>query len=155
MQVSVYKRGDRGDFNRADAIEATHRAGHLLKDVGNSKLTRANDTGQDRAYYGRKAFELSPQITMATAVSEFGAAAKAKLAAKAITGEPEDQLRGPLETFIQHMSNLAGHKAGTVVAVGETTLAGQGTRPDYAISVGDALTGFIEVKAPGKGADPR
>lgn len=94
-------------------------------------------------------------MTMAAAVSEFGAAAKAKLSAKAITGAPEDQLRGPLETFIQHMGALAGHKAGSLVAVGETTLSGQGTRPDYAISVSNALTGFIEVKAPGKGADPR
>jgi hypothetical protein len=29
------------------------------------------------------------------------------------------------------------------------------TRPDYAITVRKALVGFIEVKAPGKGADPR
>jgi hypothetical protein len=29
------------------------------------------------------------------------------------------------------------------------------TRPDYAVTFGKALTGFIEVKAPGKGADPR
>ena len=29
------------------------------------------------------------------------------------------------------------------------------TRPDYAVTVSNALVGFIEVKAPGKGADPR
>jgi hypothetical protein len=29
------------------------------------------------------------------------------------------------------------------------------TRPDYAVSVSNALVGFIEVKAPGKGCDPR
>ena len=29
------------------------------------------------------------------------------------------------------------------------------TRPDYAVSVNNALVGFIEVKAPGKGCDPR
>jgi hypothetical protein len=29
------------------------------------------------------------------------------------------------------------------------------TRPDYAVTLRDALVGFIEVKAPGKGADPR
>lgn len=99
--------------------------------------------------------KLSLQMTMVAAVSEFGAAAKAKPSAKAITGAREDQLRGPLETFIQHMGVLAGHKPGSLVAVSETTLSGQGTRPDYAISVGNALTGFIEVKAPGKGAAPR
>jgi hypothetical protein len=59
-------------------------------------------------------------------------------------------VRGALETFIQHMSVLSGHKPDTVVAVGETTLAGAGARPDNAISVGKALTGFIEVKGSGK-----
>src|ERR1700675_2805626 len=29
------------------------------------------------------------------------------------------------------------------------------TRPDYAVVVHNALVGFIELKAPGKGADPR
>ena len=29
------------------------------------------------------------------------------------------------------------------------------TRPDYAVIVNNALVGFIEVKAPGKGCDPR
>ena len=29
------------------------------------------------------------------------------------------------------------------------------SRPDYAVSVSNALAGFIEVKAPGKGYDPR
>jgi hypothetical protein len=92
---------------------------------------------------------------MADAVSAFGVSAKAKLSAKGITGAPEDQLRNPLEALIQDVAQVAGLKPGTVVAVGETTLSGMGTRPDFAITVGDALTGFIEVKAPGKGADPR
>ena len=39
--------------------------------------------------------------------------------------------------------------------VGETTLSHLQTRPDYAVSVNNALVGFIEVKAPGKGCDPR
>ena len=39
--------------------------------------------------------------------------------------------------------------------VGETTLTELKTRPDFAVTVGKALVGFIEVKAPGKGADPR
>lgn len=29
------------------------------------------------------------------------------------------------------------------------------TRPDYAVTRSNALVGFVEVKAPGKGADPR
>ena len=39
--------------------------------------------------------------------------------------------------------------------IGETRLGDLKTRPDYAVSVHQALTGFIEIKAPGKGGDPR
>ena len=39
--------------------------------------------------------------------------------------------------------------------VGEASLADLKTRPDYAVTRRNALIGFIEVKAPGKGADPR
>ena len=39
--------------------------------------------------------------------------------------------------------------------IGETSLTELKTRPDYAVTVQKALVGFIEVKAPGKGADPR
>ena len=42
-----------------------------------------------------------------------------------------------------------------VVPVGESSLAELKTRPDYAITLNNALVGFIEIKAPGKGADPR
>ena len=41
------------------------------------------------------------------------------------------------------------------MAVGETSLAELKTRPDYAVTLRNALIGFVEVKAPGKGADPR
>lgn len=39
--------------------------------------------------------------------------------------------------------------------VGETSIAEDRTRPDYAVTVHKALVGFIEVKAPGKGANPK
>ncbi|HWM61149.1 MAG TPA: N-6 DNA methylase, partial [Rhizomicrobium sp.] len=90
-----------------------------------------------------------------TAVSKFGAAAKAKLASIAISGAPEDQLRAPLETLLHELSEIGGFTPGAIQLVGETTLAHLKTRPDYAVTVGNALVGFIEVKAPGKGADPR
>ncbi len=38
--------------------------------------------------------------------------------------------------------------------MGETSLSDLKTRPDYAVTVRNALVGFIEVKAPGKGANP-
>ena len=92
---------------------------------------------------------------LAGPVSRFGAALKAKLAAAAISGAPEDQLRGPLEALLQDLAGVLGFKADDVVAIGETTLAGLKTRPDYAVTQGGVLVGFVEVKAPGKGADPR
>ncbi|MET0531660.1 MAG: N-6 DNA methylase, partial [Microvirga sp.] len=64
-------------------------------------------------------------------------------------------MRAPLETLAHDLSILAGLPAGTVQLVGESTLAHLNTRPDYAVVVRNALVGFIEVKAPGKGADPR
>jgi hypothetical protein len=93
--------------------------------------------------------------SLASAISEFGAAAKAKLSDKAITGAPEDQLRAPLEALLKQLSILGGLPEHALTLVGETTLSKIQTRPDYAATVHNALVGFIEVKAPGKGADPR
>ena len=93
--------------------------------------------------------------TIAAAVSTFGASTKSKLSNPAIHGAPEDQLRGPLEALIRDFAEAAGLPVGAVHLVGETSMADLKTRPDYAVTVGNALVGFIEVKAPGKGADPR
>ena len=93
--------------------------------------------------------------TLAEAVARFGAALKPKLSSPAATGAPEDQLRAPLETLLADLAHLLLFKPGQVVAIGETTLAALHTRPDYAVTAHGALVGFIEVKAPGKGADPR
>jgi hypothetical protein len=94
-------------------------------------------------------------LTLQTAVSTFGASAKAKLSNMAVTGEPEDQLRAPLEALLIDLAQLGGLPQAAVAAVGESSLSQLKTRPDYAITVRNALVGFIEVKAPGKGADPR
>ncbi len=93
--------------------------------------------------------------TLASAISAYGVAVKAKLSNPAIGGAPEDQLRNPLEALVAELAALAGFKPGVVTMVGETTLAGTGTRPDFAVTAHKALVGFVEVKAPGKGADPR
>ena len=89
------------------------------------------------------------------AISRFGLEAKSKLSNPGASGAPEDQLRAPLEALVADLAVLAGLRPGTVVMVGETSLADIKTRPDYAVTLGNALIGFIEVKAPGKGADPR
>ena len=94
-------------------------------------------------------------MTLKDVISEFGREAKSKLANPGATGSPEDQLRAPLESLFANLAVLAGLSAGDVVAVGETSLADLKTRPDYALTLKRALVGFVEVKAPGKGADPR
>ena len=92
---------------------------------------------------------------LAKAVSSFGATATAKLSNLGASGQPEDQLRGPLETLFPALAEITGRALGSVVLVGETAHAETGTRPDYSVTLSGALVGFIEVKAPGKGADPR
>ncbi|MCW5777290.1 MAG: N-6 DNA methylase, partial [Phycisphaeraceae bacterium] len=93
--------------------------------------------------------------TLVAAISNFGASAKAKLANPAIVGAPEDQLRGPLETLIRDLAEIVGIAPDTIGLVGETTLSAAHIRPDYAVTVSNALVGYIEVKAPGKGVNPR
>lgn len=66
-------------------------------------------------------------------------------------GEPEDQIRGPLEIL---MASIATELGVSVTSVGETSLKDLQVRPDYAVKVNNAVTGYIEIKAPGKGADP-
>lgn len=88
-------------------------------------------------------------------VSRFGESAKKKLSNAATTGAPEDQLRAPFEQLLADLTLLAGHKPEHVVAVGETSIADLKIRPDYSVTFSGALLGFVELKAPGKGADPR
>jgi hypothetical protein len=88
-------------------------------------------------------------------VSAFGAEAKRKLANPAISGEPEGQLRGPLEVLLPELARVAGIIPGAMAMVGETSIADLKSRPDYAVTMAGTLVGFVEVKAPGKGFDPR
>jgi hypothetical protein len=82
-------------------------------------------------------------MTIEAILSTFGTRAKEKLANVAASGQPEDQLRAPFEGLLSD------------IAVGESSVADLKTRPDYAVTVKNALVGFVELKAPGKGADPR
>ena len=70
---------------------------------------------------------------------------------RAGTGEPEDQLRGPLETLIKTAGAAIGLR---LTVIGETSIGDIQAKPDYAVLVDGALTGYVEVKAPGKGAQP-
>ncbi len=94
-------------------------------------------------------------LNLRDTIARFGASAAAKLGNPGATGEPEDQLRAPLETLFADMAELCGFKREWLAAVGESSLGRLKTRPDYAITLRNVRVGFVEVKAPGKGADPR
>jgi len=85
---------------------------------------------------------------LAAAVSAFGAACKAKLSGP---GDREAAIRAPLEGLLG-----AGGQALGVPAVfhDEVRDTQRQVRPDYGVSVKGAITGYVEVKAPGKSIDP-
>jgi len=58
-------------------------------------------------------------LTLRSVVAAFGGAAKAKLANVAASGEPEEQLRTPLETLVLDMVELCGIRRAAVTCVGE------------------------------------
>jgi hypothetical protein len=87
-------------------------------------------------------------------VSRFGAALKPKFSGIGAIGSPEDQLRGPIDQLVQDIVASLGW-VGNVVLVGESSVQELKTRPDFAVTKQNLLVGFIELKAPGKGADPR
>jgi hypothetical protein len=86
-------------------------------------------------------------------VAAFGQTVRDKFASPVVVGAPEDQLRGPLEVLVRDGLAVVAGIAQPVTLIGETSLADIQTRPDYAVAVGKTLVGFIEVKAPGKGAE--
>src|ERR1035441_3616808 len=95
------------------------------------------------------------KLIINSAIATFGAKAKEKLSNPAATGQPEDQLRAPFEHLLASLAELSNLSRTVVAAVGESSVSDLKTRPDYAITVNNALVGFVELKAPGKGADPR
>ncbi len=97
----------------------------------------------------------SNKPTLPEAVARFGKSAKSKLSNPSAVGEPEDQLRAPFEQLLADLAAFMGYAPGAVVPVGESSLAELRTRPDYAVTTHGALVGFVEIKAPGKGGDPR
>ncbi|WP_294226203.1 type ISP restriction/modification enzyme [uncultured Shimia sp.] len=91
-------------------------------------------------------------------VSRFGVEAQRRLSS-IVSGRPEEQLRAPLELLIPGIAELCGLPSGSVFLVPETPMPDLAIRPDYAVmrrrGRTEELLGFIEIKAPGKGADPR
>lgn len=102
----------------------------------------------------RRNAETMLHLSLDQTAKTFGRAAKSKLSDPVATGESEDQLLAPIERLVDDLAALCGF-GNAVTLVGETCLGDLKTRPDYVVSLRNALCGFVKIKAPGKGGDPR
>lgn len=84
-------------------------------------------------------------------IAQFGAEVTPKFTV-GFEGDPEDQIRGPIENLLRAYSAEVGLPT---VATGEARDAETRDRPDYVLHRQRLLVGHIELKAPGKGADVR
>lgn len=66
------------------------------------------------------------------------------------SGEPENQLRGPFEALLGELQKTLKHK---IVTKGEARVERLG-KPDFAVHTKGLPCGYVELKAPGKGARP-
>ncbi|MET8696138.1 type ISP restriction/modification enzyme [Streptomyces bauhiniae] len=83
------------------------------------------------------------------AVSVFGAECKQNLSGP---GDREAAIRSPLEQLFRTIA--ARHARPEIGWYPETRIPHLGVRPDYAVRVDKDVTGYIEVKRPGKSIDP-
>lgn len=81
-------------------------------------------------------------------VSTFGTTTKRKLEGP---GDREAAIRSPLERLVTDVASELGLSA---VPYDEVRDVERAVRPDYAIAVNGAITGYIEVKKPGASVDP-
>ncbi len=93
---------------------------------------------------------MSKAMTIEASLRAFAEAVNVKMS-QLTPGEPEDQLRGPFENF---MADAASALGWNVVCTGETKLPGRLGKPDYAAHINKLLAGYVELKAPGLGANP-
>ncbi|HOE10656.1 MAG TPA: N-6 DNA methylase [bacterium] len=90
-----------------------------------------------------------PEHAILTALRDFAESVAAKMS-QLTAGEPEDQLRGPFEHLLSDVACAFGWD---VVCTGESALPGRLGRPDYAVHLNGLLAGYVELKAPGVGAN--
>lgn len=89
-----------------------------------------------------------PPPWLTSAVAAFGVACRDRLAGP---GDREAAIRSPLEALL----GAAGAQIGVPAAFhDEVRDPERQVRPDYGVSVGGAITGYVEVEAPGRPVDP-
>lgn len=108
-------------------------------------VARPARSGTPTPQPGRRSAQTKTNSAAERAIAEYSAAIAAKLWSK--EGSPEDHLRAPFEQLLRTAGKLFGLK---VVALGEVRKPELAVRPDYAVDVGGARIGYVELKAPGK-----
>jgi len=83
------------------------------------------------------------------ALKTFSSEVTAKFALP-IEFNPEDQLKGPIAALLKGLGSALGLPVEVVTEVQTDRLG----RPDMGVAVKRLLAGHIELKAPGKGANP-
>lgn len=97
-----------------------------------------------------KRFELPEHEQFHDALETFAEQVTAKFSVFA-QGEPEDQLKPPVDALFGAFAGIVRRQ---LVLKGESTLESRLGRPDFALNDAQLPIGYIELKAPGKGANP-
>ncbi|MFN7659520.1 MAG: type I restriction enzyme HsdR N-terminal domain-containing protein [Dolichospermum sp.] len=84
-------------------------------------------------------------------VQEFAHQLTTKFSISSVSFGAEDQLKSPIENLLKSAGNILNLSIAIVTEVREKLLSG---RPDIGVIINGLLMGHIELKAPGKGADP-
>lgn len=95
---------------------------------------------------------ISAPDTLISLLQAFAADVSAKFALP-VSFQPEDQLKGPVADLIKRAGNSLNGMAVDVVT--EVRVDKLGGRPDMGVTVKGLLAGYVELKAPGKGANPQ
>jgi len=90
-------------------------------------------------------------VDFLTALQKFGSELTTKFNLP-IKFNPEDQLKGPVKDLVSFAGQMLKLNVNSVTEAQLEDIAG---RPDIGVTVKSLLTGHIELKAPGKGADTR
>ena len=93
---------------------------------------------------------MTPPELFRAALYDFSEALRHKFAVLR-SEEPEDQLRGPLETLFEAYSLIIGRE---ILLTGEPHLKEHVGKPDFSAHDQKQTIGYVEAKAPGKGVDP-
>ena len=92
----------------------------------------------------------TPQKRLFEPLQIFADQLTAKFSARS-SGEPEDQLKSPVDQLFAAYGKIISC---SIILKGESTLGSRLGRPDFAAHSDKLPVGYIELKAPGKGANP-